>query len=172
MVSNPSQKKKKKATVSAVRPVDSFISILDGILFHVLLVSRMLILHIAIFFSVVDIPVENAIQQVYDVDTKCWTNKPIQVKLDIEPFASGMSLHLLVLLLRAYCLVTGSLRRAHYLRILSEPNEIYVAKISIDPNEDKDTYYQDVETQMYSKKVRYARIHSVALITSLVRASI
>jgi hypothetical protein len=104
------KKRKNRQTISAVRPVEMFISNLDNIV------------------------VENAIQHLFDCNTRKWTQQPIQVKIDTESFASG------------------SLRKAYYLRILSEPNEVYVAKISIDPFEDKETYYQDVETQMYAKK--------------------
>lgn len=58
----------------------------------------------------------------------------MQVKLDPEPFSSG------------------NLRKANYMQDLSDTSTLYVAKISIDPEEDRQTYFQDVEMQMYSKK--------------------
>ena len=105
---------------------------------------------------------ENAIQHLFDCNSKKWTQQPIQVKIDTESFASGMSTLCLFCLCMicqcalhcAHVTIIGSLRKAYYLRIISEPSEVYVAKISIDPSEDRETYYQDVETQMYAKKVR------------------
>jgi len=110
-------KRKNQRTIRAVRPVDTFTANLDNII------------------------TENAIQHGFDCVTKKWSQSPMKVKIDVEPFSSG------------------SLRKAYYLQILSEPDEIYVAKISIDPDEDKETYYQDVETQMYAKK--YAEAYNL-----------
>eukprot|EP01112_Ceratiomyxa_fruticulosa_P020423 TRINITY_DN6947_c0_g1_i1.p1 TRINITY_DN6947_c0_g1~~TRINITY_DN6947_c0_g1_i1.p1 ORF type:complete len:435 (+),score=68.14 TRINITY_DN6947_c0_g1_i1:559-1863(+) len=96
---------------------------------------------------------ENAIKHLYDPLTRKWSQCPIKVKIDTEPFAAG------------------GLRRCFYLKDLSTVNgnqtvyhghingtvkssdmeEVYVAKISIDPFEDREVYFCDVEMQMHSK---------------------
>jgi hypothetical protein len=48
----------------------------------------------------------------------------MQVQLDDQPFAKG------------------GLRYAYYMRLEDEPDVKYVAKISIDPHEDREIYFQ------------------------------
>jgi hypothetical protein len=80
------------------------------------------------------ISLENAVRYTFDVDTASWSQATVQVKIDPDPFASG------------------NLRKAHFMHDLADPGCMYVAKISIDPEEDRETYFQDVEMQMYAKK--------------------
>eukprot|EP01113_Clastostelium_recurvatum_P019922 TRINITY_DN2361_c1_g1_i1.p1 TRINITY_DN2361_c1_g1~~TRINITY_DN2361_c1_g1_i1.p1 ORF type:complete len:516 (+),score=114.51 TRINITY_DN2361_c1_g1_i1:75-1622(+) len=80
------------------------------------------------------LPLENAIIHNFNCDTGEWIRQNTMARLDSVPFASG------------------SLRRAYYMQEMSDPSTVYVAKLSIDPNEDKETYFQDVETQMYARK--------------------
>ena len=93
------------------------------------------------------IPTEKAVKHMFNPHTRSWTKSSCQVKLDLEPFAQG------------------TLRKAYHLQILGslfhEPKTptkkgsgttTYVAKLSIDPYEDRETYFCDVETQMYAKE--------------------
>ncbi|KAG2833477.1 hypothetical protein PC116_g9128 [Phytophthora cactorum] len=88
----------------------------------------------------------DAIKHVFDSELRKWTSSRIKVKIDTEPFAKG------------------GLRQVFHLQDLSIPPPTlrrddvdedsamsrctsYVAKVAIDPNEDPDTYFKDVEMQ-------------------------
>ncbi|TMW65582.1 hypothetical protein Poli38472_008224 [Pythium oligandrum] len=79
----------------------------------------------------------DAIKHVFDSENRKWTSSRIQVKIDPEPFARG------------------GLRQVFHLQDLSVIPQLgsngrpmsYVAKIAIDPNENPDTYFRDVEMQ-------------------------
>lgn len=77
---------------------------------------------------------EKAIKHTFDVETGKWHQESCKVKLDTTHFARG------------------SLRKAFYLQDIQDPSSIYVAKASIDPEENRSVYFQDVEMQMYAKK--------------------
>lgn len=100
-----------------------------------------------------NLPEERAIKHIFDPESRVWSKKPIRVKIEPKPFAKG------------------GLRRAFHLKDLSfEPTTVYqsqipelsstvrassasyVAKIAIDPNEDRETYFKDAEMQMYAKQ--------------------
>eukprot|EP01103_Thecamoeba_quadrilineata_P008220 TRINITY_DN17987_c0_g1_i1.p1 TRINITY_DN17987_c0_g1~~TRINITY_DN17987_c0_g1_i1.p1 ORF type:complete len:398 (+),score=55.18 TRINITY_DN17987_c0_g1_i1:30-1223(+) len=81
-----------------------------------------------------NIIIENATKLVYDVEVKTWTSSQIRVRLDPVPFASG------------------SLRRAHLMKILDDPKETYVAKISITPDDDIDSYKYDAKIQLIARE--------------------
>ncbi|KAG3156363.1 hypothetical protein PI126_g8783 [Phytophthora idaei] len=95
------------------------------------------------FFSLRE---RDAIKHVFDSELRKWTSSRIKVKIDTEPFAKG------------------GLRQVFHLQDLSIPPPTlrrddvdedsamsrctsYVAKVAIDPNEDPDTYFKDVEMQ-------------------------
>ncbi|OWZ07749.1 Protein-kinase [Phytophthora megakarya] len=99
----------------------------------------------------------DAIKHVFDSEQRKWTSSRIKVKIDTEPFAKG------------------GLRQVFHLQDLSMPppalgtensNEdsvmskctSYVAKIAIDPNENPDTYFKDVEMQAVAAK--YAKLYN------------
>ncbi|KAH7460650.1 hypothetical protein PRIC1_006298 [Phytophthora ramorum] len=99
----------------------------------------------------------DAIKHVFDSEQRKWTSSRIKVKIDTEPFAKG------------------GLRQVFHLQDLSIPlpalrvddaNEdsvmskctSYVAKIAIDPNENPDTYFKDVEMQAVAAK--YANLYN------------
>ncbi|POM80290.1 Protein-Kinase-like protein [Phytophthora palmivora] len=99
----------------------------------------------------------DAIKHAFDSELRKWTSSRITVKIDTEPFAKG------------------GLRQVFHLQDLSMPppalraqdvNEdsvmskctSYVAKIAIDPNEDPDTYFKDVEMQAVAAK--YAKLYN------------
>ncbi|KAG2762603.1 hypothetical protein PC129_g11162 [Phytophthora cactorum] len=74
---------------------------------------------------------ERADKLSFDVDTLEWHSTPVQVKLDLVPFA------------------TGQLRNAYYLQELGaddSPSRLLVAKVSLRPAEPS-TYLSDVEMQ-------------------------
>eukprot|EP01111_Echinosteliopsis_oligospora_P014898 TRINITY_DN5730_c0_g1_i1.p1 TRINITY_DN5730_c0_g1~~TRINITY_DN5730_c0_g1_i1.p1 ORF type:complete len:358 (-),score=103.32 TRINITY_DN5730_c0_g1_i1:12-1085(-) len=77
---------------------------------------------------------EQVVHHTFDPVKREWRQRVDHARIDSIHFASG------------------SLRRAYYIELLSEPGIMYVAKISIDPEEDTDTYWQDVEIQMYAKQ--------------------
>jgi len=81
-----------------------------------------------------DIPEETAIKHTFSTNTGRWTDTRIKVKIENEPFAKG------------------GLRKAYHLQFCDEvdPSITYVAKIAIDPDEDRESYYQDAEMQMYA----------------------
>eukprot|EP00121_Abeoforma_whisleri_P002748 Awhi_evm1s2472 len=81
-----------------------------------------------------NLPVYDAIRHTFDFDKGRWRDTKMKVQIDDVPFARG------------------GLRYAYYMRIPSQPGKIFYAKASIDPYEDKQTYFQDVEMQEYCKK--------------------
>ncbi|UIZ25055.1 hypothetical protein KXD40_006691 [Peronospora effusa] len=99
----------------------------------------------------------SAIKHVFDSEHRTWTSSRIKVKIDAEPFANG------------------GLRQVFHLQDLSMPPPAlraddvsedsvmskctsYVAKIAIDPNENPDTYFKDVEMQAVAAK--YAKLYN------------
>ncbi|EEY56747.1 myosin heavy chain kinase, putative [Phytophthora infestans T30-4] len=99
----------------------------------------------------------DAIKHVFDSEHRKWTSSRIKVKIDTEPFAKG------------------GLRQVFHLQDLSIPPPTlrtaaddedsvmskctsYVAKVAIDPNEDPDTYFKDVEMQAVAAK--YAKLYN------------
>jgi len=84
------------------------------------------------------LPVENAIKHAFNVKTGMWKATRVKVKLEAEPFARG------------------GLRKAYHLQDISsntrtgDSNVTYVAKMSIDPDEDRETYFQDAEMQCFA----------------------
>ncbi|CAH0478057.1 unnamed protein product [Peronospora belbahrii] len=99
----------------------------------------------------------DAIKHVFDSEQRTWTTSRIKIKIDAEPFANG------------------GLRQVFHLQDLSIPppttsvGGIYedsviakctshVAKIAIDPNENPDTYFKDVEMQAVAAK--YAKLYN------------
>jgi hypothetical protein len=89
------------------------------------------------------IPPENALLHIFDLPSKTWSTARVTIKIDRHPFAKG------------------SLRFAHFMTGLQDipglgaSESTYVAKISIDPFEERDSYFQDVMMQMLAKE--YAR---------------
>eukprot|EP01100_Stratorugosa_tubuloviscum_P001644 TRINITY_DN136_c1_g2_i1.p1 TRINITY_DN136_c1_g2~~TRINITY_DN136_c1_g2_i1.p1 ORF type:complete len:405 (-),score=168.21 TRINITY_DN136_c1_g2_i1:154-1368(-) len=77
---------------------------------------------------------EPATKHAFDARTGQWNKQRVQVRIDPEPFAEG------------------NLRRAHYMCEAHAPHKVLVAKISIDDQEEQETYFQDVEMQMYAKE--------------------
>ncbi|GMF13209.1 unnamed protein product [Phytophthora lilii] len=99
----------------------------------------------------------DAVKHVFDSEHRKWTSSRIKVKIDTEPFAKG------------------GLRQVFHLQDLSVPppalrgDDIdedsvmskctsYVAKIAIDPNENPDTYFKDVEMQAVAAK--FAKLYN------------
>jgi len=86
-----------------------------------------------------EIKAEKAIKYTFDVRTGSWSQEKVQVKLASDPFARGglrKAFHLLDMALFA-----------------SDPQTTYVAKMSIDPFEDREIYFQDAEMQMYARGI-------------------
>jgi len=74
----------------------------------------------------------------YDPFKRTWTEEPTIIKVDSTPFAKG------------------GLRMAYHMTDLGMPEEkrdkvSYVLKVSIDPDEDLEVYYRDVEMQLFAK---------------------
>ncbi|KAF4317806.1 hypothetical protein BBO99_00005323 [Phytophthora kernoviae] len=99
----------------------------------------------------------DAIKHVFESEQRQWTSSLIKVKIDTEPFAKG------------------GLRQVFHLQDLSVPPPAlrtsagdkdsvmskctsYVAKIAINPNENPDTYFRDVEMQAVAAK--YAKLYN------------
>jgi elongation factor 2 kinase len=84
------------------------------------------------------LPFENAIKHSFDIKHGSWSQRRVQIKIAPEPFARG------------------GLRKAYHMLDLdaAEDNEevTYVAKMAIDPYEDREIYFQDVEMQMYARE--------------------
>jgi hypothetical protein len=93
------------------------------------------------------LPTERAVKHTFDPLTQSWLETSVKVKIDDKPFAKGG-------LRYAYYMVVDSDSRIETVvdPVQDEKDKIYVAKISIDPEEDRDSYFQDVEIQMYSKE--------------------
>eukprot|EP00455_Lapot_gusevi_P055170 TRINITY_DN8957_c0_g2_i6.p1 TRINITY_DN8957_c0_g2~~TRINITY_DN8957_c0_g2_i6.p1 ORF type:complete len:274 (+),score=28.16 TRINITY_DN8957_c0_g2_i6:135-956(+) len=89
-----------------------------------------------------DLPTERAVRHSYDFTNSTWVQANIVVKMDRVPFARG------------------SLRYAYYMQDLSvlddpakkEKDSIFVAKVSVDPFEERVSYFQDVAMQIYAKE--------------------
>nr|CCA22316.1 myosin heavy chain kinase putative [Albugo laibachii Nc14] len=81
-----------------------------------------------------------AIKHVFDSEERKWTSSRIKVKLDHLPFAQG------------------GLRQVYHLQDMSMeagrlPSSLtYVAKVAMNPNENPDTYFRDVEMQAVAAK--------------------
>ncbi|DBA05399.1 TPA: hypothetical protein N0F65_007561 [Lagenidium giganteum] len=88
----------------------------------------------------------DAIKHVFDSEERQWTTHRIKVKIDPQPFAKG------------------GLRQVYQLQDLSVPPDAlagsatYVAKIAMDPNENPDTYFRDVEMQAVAAK--FAKLYN------------
>jgi hypothetical protein len=79
---------------------------------------------------------ERALRHDFDIDSNKWNRTPVKVVLDERPFAEG------------------SLRCAHRLQIVLDHGERqnFVAKISKDPSESRETYLRDVQAQSVAKR--------------------
>ncbi|CAK4083630.1 unnamed protein product [Aphanomyces euteiches] len=85
--------------------------------------------------------VEQAIRHTFNYETRRWETSQVCVILDETPFAKG------------------SLRVVYHMREASQPNdETYVAKLAIDPDEDPQTYFRDIELQAHC--AHYARLYN------------
>lgn len=82
-----------------------------------------------------ELPVQKAVKHTFNVSTGKWSKANCEVKIDKQPFGKG------------------SLRHAYYMQDLSDPKNLYVAKASIDPFEDREVYFQDVEMQLQAKRI-------------------
>jgi len=78
-----------------------------------------------------DYPSENATKITYNFETKAWNRRDIKVKVDTKPFDKG------------------GFRLVFHLRDNSDPETAYVAKLSIDPHDNKTrlSYFEDVRMQ-------------------------
>eukprot|EP01105_Mastigella_eilhardi_P016939 TRINITY_DN3889_c0_g1_i1.p1 TRINITY_DN3889_c0_g1~~TRINITY_DN3889_c0_g1_i1.p1 ORF type:complete len:356 (-),score=65.46 TRINITY_DN3889_c0_g1_i1:255-1322(-) len=74
---------------------------------------------------------------VFDPDSGKWSNEPATVQIFEPPFARG------------------ALRLCYYCNLISnnntKPGGVYVAKLSVDPYEERLTYFTDIEIQTYAK---------------------
>ncbi|GAB5359294.1 hypothetical protein AAMO2058_000531900 [Amorphochlora amoebiformis] len=91
-----------------------------------------------------DFPAEKSIKYIYDLKTNQWTQQEVLLKLDTVPFSRG------------------SLRVVYHMEMEEPDQDIevpgatknrYVAKISMNPSDNKNTevYFKDVETQTIAK---------------------
>ncbi|TMW56396.1 hypothetical protein Poli38472_006406 [Pythium oligandrum] len=85
---------------------------------------------------------EVAIKHVFDYDTRQWSSLQVHVALDETPFSKG------------------SLRVVYHLQDVSEGRRrgSYVAKVAIDPDEDPQTYFRDIELQAHCAS--YANLYN------------
>ena len=99
---------------------------------------------------------ESGIKHTFEYESRHWSTCPIQVKLDDQPFAKG------------------GLRMVYHLQDVTDIDDdddderaldetqasmmTYVAKVSIDPNEDDETYFRDVEMQAVAAD--YAQLYN------------
>ncbi|ETP30502.1 hypothetical protein F442_20527 [Phytophthora nicotianae P10297] len=97
----------------------------------------------------------DAIKHVFDSQHRKWTSSRIKVKIDTEPFAKGGLRQ--VFHLQDLSMPPPSLRSDDEDSVMSKCTS-YVAKIAIDPNEDPDTYFKDVEMQAVAAK--YAKLYN------------
>jgi len=77
---------------------------------------------------------EEVVKHSFDTITGTWTATSCRVKIDDVPFSRG------------------ALRMCYFLKHMEDPENLYVAKIALNPNEDAATYFADIEMQMYSKE--------------------
>ncbi|GAB9476091.1 Protein-kinase-like protein [Globisporangium polare] len=88
----------------------------------------------------------DAIKHIFDSEQRKWTSSRIKVKLDTQPFARG------------------GLRQVFHMQDLSATassksgTESYVAKVAINPHENPDTYFRDVEMQAVASK--FAKLYN------------
>ncbi|DBA04053.1 TPA: hypothetical protein N0F65_009400, partial [Lagenidium giganteum] len=85
---------------------------------------------------------EVATKHVFDYEKRQWSSTEVYVALDEVPFSKG------------------SLRVVYHLQDLNEVGYegSYVAKLAIDPDEDPQTYFRDIELQAHC--ARYARLYN------------
>ncbi|KAF0687122.1 Aste57867_21093 [Aphanomyces stellatus] len=84
---------------------------------------------------------EEAIRHTFNYETRRWETSKVCVMLDETPFAKG------------------SLRLVYHMRDVIQPlQETYVAKLAIDPDEDPQTYFRDIELQAHC--AHYARLYN------------
>ncbi|KAG7387131.1 hypothetical protein PHYPSEUDO_014651 [Phytophthora pseudosyringae] len=99
----------------------------------------------------------DAIKHVFDSGHRKWTSSRIKVKIDTEPFAKGglrQVLHLQDLSMPPPVLKVDDVEEDSVMAKCTS----YVAKIAIDPNENPDTYFKDVEMQAVAAK--YAKLYN------------
>ncbi|KAL3661979.1 hypothetical protein V7S43_012786 [Phytophthora oleae] len=99
----------------------------------------------------------DAIKHVFDSEHGKWTSSQIKVKIDTEPFAKGglrQVFHLQDLSMPPPALRVGDVDEDS---VMSKCTS-YVAKIAIDPDENPDTYFKDVEMQAVAAK--YAKLYN------------
>jgi len=87
-----------------------------------------------------EIEPEKALKITFDPLSRTWHEEATTIKVDSTPFAKG------------------GLRMAYHMTDLGMPEEkrekvSYVLKVSIDPDEDPDVYYRDVEMQLFAKLI-------------------
>jgi elongation factor 2 kinase len=84
------------------------------------------------------LPSEEAILHTYSLDSNSWTNTKVTIQIEDTAFARG------------------SLRYAYHVNGLAafgnDSNTCYVAKMSIDPYEARESYFEDVKMQMLCKQ--------------------
>ncbi|OQS06513.1 hypothetical protein THRCLA_01448 [Thraustotheca clavata] len=83
---------------------------------------------------------EDAIRHTFNYQTRQWEMSNVTIILDETPFAKG------------------SLRLVYHLQDITQPNETHVAKLAIDPDEDPQTYFRDIELQAHC--ARYAELYN------------
>lgn len=85
---------------------------------------------------------EVAIKHIFSYETRQWTSMQVYVTLDETAFSKG------------------SLRVVYHLQDLNDGTTTgsYVAKVAIDPDEDPQTYFRDVELQAHC--AHYAQLYN------------
>ncbi|KAK1944263.1 Myosin heavy chain kinase B [Phytophthora citrophthora] len=99
----------------------------------------------------------DAIKHVFDSEHRKWTSSQIKVKIDTEPFAKGglrQVFHLQDLSMPPPAMRVGDMDEDG---VMSKCTS-YVAKIAINPDENPDTYFKDVEMQAVAAK--YAKLYN------------
>ncbi len=91
-----------------------------------------------------DFPSEKALKYTYDLKTKSWNSTEVNLKLDTTPFSRGS----LRVVYHMQMEVTNE-----ELQVPGEAKNQYVAKISMNPEDNKNgqVYFRDVETQTIAK---------------------
>lgn len=84
------------------------------------------------------LPSEEAVLHTYSLDTNSWSNTKVTIQIEATPFARG------------------TLRYAYHLNGLAtfgtDSSTCYVAKMSIDPYEERESYFEDVKMQTLCKQ--------------------
>ncbi|KDO34430.1 hypothetical protein SPRG_01565 [Saprolegnia parasitica CBS 223.65] len=83
---------------------------------------------------------EDAIRHMFNYTTRQWETSKVTIVLDETPFAKG------------------SLRLVYHLQDITEAATTYVAKVAIDPDEDPETYFRDIELQAHC--AHYAEMYN------------